>query len=107
MSNRSGYEAFISYKHNPIDTKVAIDVQKRIEHYRIPKDIQKKTGIQKFRRVFRDTSELSGTADLPADIENAIKQSDYLIVICSQRTHESPWVPREIEMFLACHDMVS
>lgn len=105
MSNRNGYEAFISYKHNPIDTKVAKDVQKRIEHYRIPKDIQKKTGIQKFRRVFRDTSELSGTADLPADIENAIKQSDYLIVICSQRTHESPWVVREIEMFLACHDM--
>lgn len=105
MSNRSGYEAFISYKHNPIDTKVAKDVQKRIEHYRIPKDIQKKTGIQKFRRVFRDTSELSGTADLPADIENAIKRSDYLIVICSQRTHESPWVVREIEMFLTCHDI--
>ena len=104
MINQSGYEAFISYKHHPIDMKVAQDVQKQIEHYRIPKYIQKKTGIKKFRHVFRDITELSGSADLPADIEEAIKQSDYLIVVCSKRTSESPWVTREIEMFLTCHD---
>ena len=98
------YNAFISYKHHPIDIKVAQDVQKQIEHYRIPKYIQKKTGIKKFRHVFRDITELSGSADLPADIEEAIKQSDYLIVVCSKRTSESPWVTREIEMFLTCHD---
>ena len=103
MNNQSGYEAFISYKHHPVDMKVAQDVQKQIEHYRIPKYIQKKSGIRKFRRVFRDVTELSGTADLPADIEEAIKHSDYLIVVCSKRTFESPWVIREIEMFLTCH----
>ena len=31
MNNQSGYEAFISYKHHPVDMKVAQDVQKQID----------------------------------------------------------------------------
>ena len=86
MSEIIVYEAFISYKHNSIDDKVATDVQKCIEHYTIPKELQKKTGIRRFRKVFRDTTELSVTEDLSSDIELALKNSNFLIVICSERT---------------------
>ena len=104
MSEIIEYEAFISYKHNSIDDKVATDVQKCIEHYKIPKELQKKTGIRRFRKVFRDTTELSVTEDLSSDIELALKNSNFLIVICSERTSSTPWVKREIEMFLQYHD---
>ena len=46
------YEAFITYNQNPKDTRVARDVQFRLEHYRIPSDIQKLTGIKKFKKIF-------------------------------------------------------
>lgn len=98
------YEAFITYNQNPKDTRVARDVQFRLEHYRIPSDIQKLTGIKKFKKIFRDTTELSGTNNLTKEIETALISSRYLIVICSQRTKKSTWVPKEIEMFLKYHD---
>ena len=58
------YRAFISYRHSPEDIKVASDVQKRLEHYRIPRDLQKKLGIKRLGRVFRDKDELSIASDL-------------------------------------------
>ena len=48
------YNAFISYKHAPLDTKVASEVQTRLERFRIPKAIQKSSGIEKIDRIFRD-----------------------------------------------------
>ena len=35
------YNAFISYKHAPLDTKVASEIQTRLERFRIPKTIRK------------------------------------------------------------------
>ena len=48
------YNAFISYKHAPLDNKVAAEIEKQLERYHIPKKIQKKTGIKKIERIFRD-----------------------------------------------------
>lgn len=104
MNTQREYEAFISYKQNPTDTKVAKDVQRLIERYSIPKDIRERTGRKKLRHVFRDVTELTGTKDLSPDIEEALKRSDFLIVICSKRTSQSLWVVPEIEMFLKYHD---
>ena len=36
------YNAFISYKHAPLDNKVAAEIEKQLERYHIPKKIQKK-----------------------------------------------------------------
>ena len=104
MSAKNTYEAFISYRQHPIDTRIAREIQSRIEHYRIPKEIQGRTGKKKFRKIFLDQSDLSGAADLPAAIAKALERSDWLFVICSERTHLSRWVLREIEMFLKTHD---
>ena len=97
------YNAFISYKHGPLDNKVAAEVQTQLERFRIPKAIQKSTGIKKIDRIFRDKEELNITSDLNETIETALNHSDFLIVICSTHTKESIWVQREIAFFLKTH----
>ena len=98
------YNAFISYKHAPADIAVAREVQHRLEHFRVPKAIRKKTGRQKIERIFRDQEELPITSDLGRDIVRALNDAEFLIVICSTSTKYSTWVPREIEQFLKTHD---
>ena len=97
------YNAFISYKHADLDNKVAAAIEKDLEHYHIPKKLQKKTGYKKIERIFRDTDELPITSDLSGTIEEALKNSEYLIVLCSTNTHLSTWVEREIAIFLQNH----
>ncbi len=97
------YNAFISYRHAPLDIKVAAEVQRRLEQFKIPAAIRKSTGMQKIDRIFRDKEELPITSDLNETIEHALVNSDYLIVICSHSTKESIWVQREIEFFLKTH----
>ena len=50
-------------------------------------------------RVFRDREELSA-AQLSQSIEEALKSSRKLIVICSKRTPLSPWCLKEVSRFL-------
>lgn len=96
------YNAFISYRHHPEDIRVATEIHRSLERYKVPKAIRKKTkGIT---RLFRDKEELPITSDLTTDITRALRNSDYLIVICSVHTRESSWVQREIETFLQTHD---
>ena len=102
MAN-SYFNAFISYRHSPVDTAVAAEIQKKLERYPIPAQLRKKYGIRKFERIFRDTSELEITSDLGAQLDDAIRASDFLIVICSPRYNESAWCLREIEVFLQTH----
>lgn len=97
------YSAFISYKHAEKDNRVAEEVQRRIERFHIPRAVRKKTGKEKLDPVFRDKAELPITADLNEEIQYALENSDYLIVICSHSTKLSNWVPREIETFLKNH----
>lgn len=97
------YNAFISYRHSPVDSRIAALVQRSLERFRVPGAIRKKTGRKKIDRLFRDKEELPITSDLNDDIAEALANSDYLIVICSPRTCESVWVQREIETFLKNH----
>lgn len=96
------YDAFISYKHGPIDTIVAQTLQRKLENYRAPKGVGDKK--KPFKRVFVDEGELSSCSDFGKQIEAALKNSGWLIVICSRNTPMSPWVKAEIETFLKYHD---
>lgn len=98
------YDAFISYRHAPLDMEIAKKVHTGLETYRIPGAVQKKTGKKKMGRVFRDQEELPIGSDLDDNISGALKESKYLIVICSPRTPESYWVCKEIETFIEMHD---
>ena len=95
------YNAFISYRHHPDDIKVAADIHRGLERFKIPRAIKKRSGST--LRLFRDKEELPITSSLTSDIFRALENSDYLIVICSPHTKESIWVQREIETFLRTH----
>ena len=97
------YNAFISYRHAPLDIKVAEHIHSKLEHFHIPAKIRKKTGMKRIQRIFRDKDELPITSDLSDTISHALMHSDFLIVICSKSTCESEWVKREIECFLQTH----
>ena len=98
------YDAFISYRHAPLDMEIAKKLHKALETYHIPASVQKKTGKKRINRVFRDQEELPIGSDLNDNISSALKEAEYLIVICSKDTPESYWVLKEIETFISMHD---
>ncbi len=98
------YDAFISYRHTPLDMEVAKKLHKALETYHIPPAVQKRAGKKRINRVFRDQEELPIGSDLSDKINDALKEAEYLIVICSPNTPESDWVLKEIETFIELHD---
>ncbi|MCR5503851.1 MAG: TIR domain-containing protein [Lachnospiraceae bacterium] len=98
------YDAFISYRHAELDMEIAKKVHAGLETYKIPGAVRAKIGKKKMGRVFRDQEELPIGSDLDDNISGALKESEYLIVICSPRTPESYWVCKEIESFIEMHD---
>ena len=97
------YDAFISYRHLPLDMAVAARLQELLENYRPPKNVE---GLrqQRITRVFRDTSELPTSGDLGNDISEALRSSRFLIVICSEHIRESRWCMEEINLFKKYHN---
>lgn len=98
------YDAFISYRHTPLDMEFAKKVHTGLETYHVPAAVRKKTGKKKIQRVFRDQEELPIGSDLNDNIASALRESEYLIVICSPETPSSYWVSKEIETFIGMHD---
>ena len=94
------YDAFISYRHRPLDIAVAKAIHKQLETYRIPAYIKKKTGKKKMGKLFRDQDELPLLADLGEGIRIALRQSEWLIVICSPDLPLSKWCLAEIDYFI-------
>ncbi len=97
------YNAFISYKHAPLDISIAEHIQKKLEHFHVPHKLKSKLKHQKITRIFRDKDELPITSDLTETITEALEKAEYLIVICSTNTSQSMWVKREIATFLKFH----
>ena len=97
------YDAFISYRHSELDMFVAKRIHKGLETFPVPRAVAKKTGKKNIKRVFRDQEELPIGSDLGDNIEGALRESEYLIVICSPRTPESYWVQKEITTFIEMH----
>ena len=101
MANK--YIAFISYRHAELDSAIAKTLHSLIEQYRIPRGIRK-DDENRLGVVFRDQEELHAASDLSSEIQNALNSTEYLIVICSKNSVESPWVTREVDHFLQSHD---
>ncbi len=94
------YDAFISYRHVEPDRRWAQWLHKAIETYRVPRKLAGRGGLRRrVGPVFRDEDELPASADLSREIDQALQQSRFLIVICSPRTPQSEWVNREAERF--------
>jgi WD40 repeat protein len=97
------YWAFICYSHS--DEKWAKWLHRKLETYPVPKrlvGLPASNGVTRPKRlfpIFRDREELPGSANLTESIERALRDSLYLIVICSPRAVQSKWVDQEIRMF--------
>ncbi len=99
------YDAFISYRHTETDKFVAENLHRQLEAFRLPKTALKgnQNLKRKIDRVFRDQEELPLTDDLEQTLVDALKDSDWLIVICSPRYKESIMCKKEIETFIKFH----
>lgn len=93
------YLAFISYKRE--DEEWAKWLQHKLEHYRLPTSVRKLNPAlpERVRPIFKDTTDLAGGVLVKA-IEEALKLSRYLIVICSPRSAQSVWVCKEVQEFI-------
>lgn len=96
------YWAFVSYSH--ADESWARWLHKAIETWRVPRRLVGRPHPdgeipRRLIPVFRDRDELSSSAELGAVINKALRESRYLIVICSPRAAGSRWVNEEIRYF--------
>ena len=99
MAQEKEYFAFISYQRK--DEEWADRLRSKLEHYRLPSSVRKQDASlpKEIRPIFRDALELAGGV-LATEIETALQQSKYLIVICSPNSAKSPWVNKEIQTFI-------
>lgn len=92
------YYAFISYKRE--DEKWAKWLQNKLEHYRFPTSLNGRTDLPKhIRPTFRDVTDLE-PGILSEKIDAALRDSQWLIVVCSPRSAKSPWVCKEAQTFI-------
>ena len=71
----SEYDAFISYKHGPVDSAAAKALQKNLEHFHVPIIAGKIKGDgrrKKIRRVFLDEGELSAASAFASRIRRRL-----------------------------------
>ena len=102
MSVPRRYRAFISYSHT--DARVAAWLHRSLEGYRVPKRLRGSAGEygplpDRLNPIFRDREELASAGDLGARVQDALADSDALIVICSPDAAASRWVDEEVLAF--------
>ena len=98
MDPQFKYFAFISY--NSKDTEWGKKVQKKLEHYRMPATLCSEHGWKRrpINPVFFAPTDIQ-PGGLSAELQERLKASQHLIVICSPNSAKSQWVGREIEYF--------
>ena len=93
------YRAFISYSH--ADQGWARWLIRKLEGYRIPRDLAGKDGDRRLGTIFRDRDEAAAADDLATAIRSALATSEHLIVVASPASARSAYVEREIREFAA------
>lgn len=96
------YKAFISYRHIPFDSVVAERVMRLIETFTPPRSLLRNGKFEKWR-CFRDEEELPLSKNLGDDIHEALRDSEFLIIICSPEYNDSKWCLEELRYFKEIH----
>lgn len=100
------YRAFISYSHS--DAAVATWLHHALETYRVPaKLVGGQTHLgpvpRRLHPIFRDRDELPASGDLGGELMAALRDSMFLVVICSPASARSRWVGEEVAAFKRLH----
>lgn len=92
------YFAFISY--NSKDTEWGKRLQKKLEHYQMPATLCSEHGWKRnpMNPIFFAPTDIQ-PGGLSEELQERLKASRNLIVICSPNSAKSQWVGREIEFF--------
>lgn len=92
------YFAFISY--NSKDTEWGKKVQRKLEGYRMPATLCSERGWERkpIKPVFFAPTDIQ-PGGLTAELQERLRASRNLIVICSPNSAKSEWVGKEIEFF--------
>lgn len=99
MQQEFEYYAFISYCHK--DKKMAVNIQRKLESYHLPSFIRKqKQSIPKKIKVYRDDTDAETGEELPEVLKKALKQSKFLLLLCTAESARSHWVGWEIQIFI-------
>ena len=93
------YDFFFSYRHKPLDGEITQKTFNLVESYRLPRAIREQ-GCEDVRRAFRDTEELPVSRILTDTIDQALRSTRCLIVVCSTDTPSSEWIDREVATFI-------
>ena len=98
MSEVFKYFAFISY--NSKDTAWGKKLQKKLEHYKMPATLCSEHNWQRtpIKPVFFAPTDIQ-PGGLSEELQERLKATQNLIVICSPNSAKSKWVGREIEFF--------
>jgi tetratricopeptide (TPR) repeat protein len=96
------YRAFISYSH--ADAGWAKWLHRRLESYRLPSRLRGSQGLhgalpERLTPIFRDREDLSSAGQLAPQIEEALAESEALVVVCSPEAARSPFVESEVLAF--------
>ncbi len=92
------YYAFISY--NAQDTAWGMRLQRKLEHYRMPATLCSERGWKRtpLKPIFFAPTDIQ-PGGLSEELQERLRASKHLIVICSPHSAQSEWVGREIAYF--------
>lgn len=98
MEQQYKYFAFISY--NSHDLKWGKRLQKKLEHYRMPATLCSERGWKRtpIQPVFFAPTDIQ-PGGLSQELQERLKASRHLVVICSPHSAKSEWVGREMAFF--------
>lgn len=98
MEHNFKFFAFISY--NSKDTEWGKKVQKKLENYRMPATLCSEHGWERtpIKPVFFAPTDIQ-PGGLTEELQDRLRSSKNLIVICSPNSAKSEWVGKEIEFF--------
>src|SRR6267143_2114795 len=87
------YQAFVSYSHDS-DERLAAALQSSLSRFAKP------WYRLRTMRIFRDKSSLSANPALWHSIEQALRESEYFLLLACPSSAKSRWVQQEIQWWL-------